>query len=365
MTARTHDVDSTVSSAVEDPDVDDAASFGKKVLREAKVEDIPMLAASLAYRAFVSLIPLLALLFLAAAVVGDEALAQQVLQFTEGFLPAPAQDMLRGYIVGEASVGLTGAGLIGLVTLVWGAFKIFRGLDKSFSEIFDTESKNSFVDQLKDSAVVLVSLAVAIVAAVAATTVFAVSRIPFIGLLSPLFLAIGLTIALFPIFYEFPDLDLSWKEVVPGVVIAAVGWTLLQILFQVYLSLTGQVSTASIIGAVLVLLTWLYFSAVVLLVGAVVNAVIVGQRATGEIYDPSESGEADGAESLEREREKLERERRALERERRERDADVDELRRANRRLRRRVRWYEKPLWARAVQRLLGLKPTDESTPNR
>jgi membrane protein len=387
MAAHADSVDSTVQDTVEDPDVGDAKSFAKKVLREAKVEDLPMLAASLAYQAFVSLVPLLGLLFLAISVVGDQALAEQVLQFTQSFLPGPAQEMLRGYIVGQTSSDLAGVGVIGLVVLVWGAFKIFRGLDKAFSEIYDTEASNSIVDQFRDSAVVLLSLAVALVAAVAATTVFAVfQKIPFVGLLSPLVLAIGLAVAFTPIYYEFPDLDLSWKGVLPGVVVAAIGWTLLQAGFQVYLSMTGKTDPASVVGAALVLLTWLYFGSAVLLLGAVVNAVVVGERATGETYDPS-SSEASGAESgsddgadldreraeLERTRHELESERRrlkyrrqAIERERRESDADADiaELQRSNRELARRVRWYEKPLWRRLLWRALGRTPETETRGN-
>ena len=377
MGAHASNVDSTVESEVADPEVTDAASFGKKVLRESKAEDLPMLAASIAYQAFVSLVPLLALLFIAARVIGDQALAQQVLGYTQSFLPGPAQTMLRDYILGQASIGLTGAGLIGFVTLVWGAFKIFRGLDKAFSDIYDTERSNSFTDQFKDSAIVLGSLAVAVIAAVVTTTVFAVAQIPFVGVLSPLILAVGLGIAFLPIYYEFPDLDLSWKEVLPGVAFAAIGWTLLQILFQMYLSLTGKASPASIIGAVLVLLTWLYFGGMVLLGGAVINAVVIGKRATGETYDPSAS-ESDAEQSpeqtadasaaareLERERDRLEYarrrleyEREALERAHRRQDVDVDELLRQNRDLARRIRWYEKPLWTRLLLRVLGRKPT-------
>ena len=378
------DVDSKVNENVEDPEVNDAMSFGKKVIKEARAEDLPMLAASLAYQAFVSLVPLLGLLFLAVSVVGDQALAQQVLRFTESFLPAPAQEMLRGYIVGQTPGSLTGVGVIGLVTLVWGAFKIFRGLDKAFSEIYDTEAGNSIVDQFRDSAVVLGALALSLVTAVAATAVFAVfDNVPFIGLLSPLVLAVGLAIAFTPIYYEFPDLDLSWKGVLPGVAVAAIGWTILQALFQVYLSMTGQLNTASVIGAILVLLTWLYFGSMVLLLGAVINAVVIGKRATGETYDPSQSdtgtgsgaesaSESDGSDvSLERERKELAYERRRLkyrrqelERERREietaagdGDPDVTDLELANRRLRRRVEWYETPLWKRAVWRVLGRPP--------
>jgi membrane protein len=53
-----------------------------------------------------------------------------------------------------------------------------------------------------------------------------------------------------------------------------------QVLFQVYLLATGE-GTTSFFGGVIVVITWLYFSGLVLLLGAVVNSVI-GDHASGK-----------------------------------------------------------------------------------
>ncbi len=86
----------------------------------------------------------------------------------------------------------------------------------------------------------------------------------------------GLTIAFLPMYYFFPDVDVSVREVLPGVLVAAVGWAALQSLFQVYVALSSSSDSAGPIGAILLLLTWLYFGGLILLVGAVVNATRSG-----------------------------------------------------------------------------------------
>jgi membrane protein len=178
----------------------------------------------------------------------------------------------------DAGPGSTiSATLIGVLTLVWGAIKVFRGLDTAFSEIYETTARESFPGQTKKSLVMLFTLTLGIIAIVGTTTVVAFfSSIPFIGVVVPLLLVVSLGGTFFPMYYLFPDIDVAPREVLPGTVVGAVGWTFLQVLFQMYISLSGS-GGGSLIASILLLVTWLYFSAVMLLLGAAVNAVGLAQ----------------------------------------------------------------------------------------
>jgi len=294
----------------------DAVPFAKSVVTGIQEKNVTFMAASIAYQAFVSLIPLLVLLFFLVSFVGDEGLATQVSATTEGFLPESGQVMLENGIEGDT--GSIGTSLIGLVALVWGSLKIFRGLDTAFSEIYASTAENSLVDQLRDGAIVFATIGVALVAAALTTVVFAFfPSIPFIGVLNPLLLVIGLTIAFLPMYYFFPDTDVSVREVLPGVVVAAVGWAALQLLFQVYVAFSSSSASAGPIGAILLLLTWLYFGGLILLVGAVVNATHSGHLEIGA--DGTAAGDAARSSfvaSDRREREQLEAQLIGLRRER-------------------------------------------------
>lgn len=248
--------------------------MAKRVVAEFRVKNVTFLAGSIAYNAFVSLVPLLLFLFLAVSVLESGRLEARVLRLSRRYLSPAIADVLARMLSTENA---TGASVVGLVTLLWGSLKIFRGLDTAFSEIFESEMEKSIVDQLRDGLVVLVSLAVAVTAMTGATAVFAAfEAVPFIGWLNPLLLVVGLGVAFFPIFYLFPDVDVSPKEILPGVAVAAVGWALLQGLFQVYVGLSSRGDEVNLVAGIILLITWLYFSAVVFLLGAVVSAVLGG-----------------------------------------------------------------------------------------
>ena len=252
----------------------DATDVAKRVYGDFSEKNVTFMAAGIAYNAFVSLAPMLLLLLLVVSVFGG-GLEDRLVAVANGWLPRPIADVVVQIFRGSTSAG--GASFVGLVVLVWGTFKIFRGLDTAFSEIYETERRNSFVDQLKDAAVVLVGLFFAIVATIGVSAAFTVfsDAIPFVGLLTPLVLVLGLLVAFLPMYYLFPDTDLELDDVVPGALFAAVGWAVMQGLFQVYLAFKDP-GSSSFFGSVIVVVTYLYFSGLVLLVGAVLNSVLGG-----------------------------------------------------------------------------------------
>jgi membrane protein len=254
--------------------------IGKRVASDFSEKNVTFMAAGIAYNAFVSLAPLLIILVLIVSVIGGD-LERRLIAAAESGLPGPIAAVVTQILTTDS--GAASASIVGVVVLLWGTLKIFRGLDTAFSEIYETVAENSFLDKLVDGLVVLVALIVSIVATVGASAVFArlADQIPSLGYLSPLVLVIGLVIAFFPMYYRFPDTALTWRDVIPGTVFAAVGWAAFQALFQVYLAFGGGGGVGGFFGGILVVVTWLYFSGLVLLLGAVLNAVI-GGHSSGE-----------------------------------------------------------------------------------
>jgi membrane protein len=169
-------------------------------------------------------------------------------------------------------------GLVGGLALLWGMFKIFRTLDQAFSDIYESEHLNSMADQIGDAVFVFGAMGVAI--ALASTLD---QLIPSLGsatmdaAVATLVSIFGLTLAFFPMFYVFPDEDVSVREVLPGTLLAATGWELLEAGFQHYVAIAGKSDTYGVLGAILLLITWLYLIGLVLLIGAALNAVISGR----------------------------------------------------------------------------------------
>jgi len=255
--------------------IENAVSLLLSIFRELRVRNAPFMAGSIAYSAFVSLLPLALLLFIGVSAVGGQHLADYVLQLLGSYLTPAGQSELTESITqpsGRASISV-----IGFVVLLWGVFRVFRSLDTAFSTFYGTNRKNDLLNQLRDGAVVLLSLGAAIlsVVAVAMALGFFVD-LSYGPLLKPLLLICGLTLAFLPIYYVFPDVDLSLRDILPGTVVAAVGWTILEMTFGIYMSYSSAAELYGIIGGVILLITWLYFGAFVMLIGAATNVVLAG-----------------------------------------------------------------------------------------
>ncbi|WP_137287328.1 YihY/virulence factor BrkB family protein [Halorussus salinisoli] len=251
----------------------------KRVVDVARDRNVMFLAASVAYYAFVSLIPLALLVLVVGSVVGGQAFADFVVQQFQSVLSSSGERVLGKALT--SSTGRTSAGVVGFVTVAWSALKLFRGLDIAFSEAYGTERDPSLVEQVVDGAVTIGLIVVAVALMVAVGYVLRspslAEAVPFANVLGNLALVAGLVVAFLPLYYVMPPVDVSVREALPGAVVAGIGWVALQVLFQFYLSNAGRYQAYGVIGAVLLLLTWLYFAGAVVLFGAVVNSVLGGR----------------------------------------------------------------------------------------
>lgn len=264
------------------------------VVNGAQSDRISFIAASLAYYAFISLLPLLLLALVVASLVGDPVLVDALVSEVTGMLGERA-----GSLVEEALVSATGRGgatLLGVAVLAWSGLKLFRGLDIAFSTVYGETGPESLVQELRNAAVALgaVGLGVAVTlvvgTAIAMAGVFAfLEGIDAIGALGTVTLVVGLTVAFLPLYYFLPGVQVSVREALPGAVFAAAGWTLLQTGFRIYAANAAQFEAYGVLGGVLLLVTFLYFGALVLLLGGVLNAVLAGHadQETG-LAEPSE-----------------------------------------------------------------------------
>jgi membrane protein len=100
---------------------------------------------------------------------------------------------------------------------------------------------------------------------------------PIVGLVLPYAVAFGL----FTFIYKIvPHRHMTWRQVWPGAMVASILFEIGKQLFAWYLSTFANFSLVyGSIGAVIALVTWSYYAAIVLLVGAVLNAVLTRQSA--------------------------------------------------------------------------------------
>ena len=95
------------------------------------------------------------------------------------------------------------------------------------------------------------------------------------------------------IYYFAPDLrEQSWQWLTPGAAIGVALWLLVSLAFRVYLHFFDSYSaTYGSLGAVIVLMLWLYFTGAAVLIGGEINSEIEHAAAQQGEPDAKEKGE--------------------------------------------------------------------------
>jgi membrane protein len=92
-----------------------------------------------------------------------------------------------------------------------------------------------------------------------------------------------LIVAIALVYYVAPDVEQKWKWITPGSVVAVIGWIVASLGFSYYVNHFGSYNaTYGSIGAVIVLLTWMYVSGFFILVGGEINAQIEHAAPSGK-----------------------------------------------------------------------------------
>ena len=245
----------------------------RSVVALAHEQQLPHMAAGIAYYAFVSMIPLLLLIVAVSSVLGGEPLADHVTDLI-GQQLSPSGRLIVSQTLTD-NTGRGTASLVGFLILTWNSLRVFRGLNQGVEGMYPNAPDSSLLEQLRDTLVVGLGLVAAVVLVAAITVVLSVPslNVPFADVFGKLALFAVLLLVLLPIYYVLPPIETSIREILAGTAVAALGWSLLQTGFQIYVANAGQYGAYGVIGALLLFVTLLYFASIIVLLGAAVNAV--------------------------------------------------------------------------------------------
>lgn len=263
----------------------------RALFHELRTEQVTFLAGSIAYHAFVSLLPAALLAVVILSTVGGGSQEAVTSLVAAAVTRGAAEALLRELERAGRSRGLSVAGI---AVLLWGTLRVFRGLDAAFSAVYETETNNGFVDQFVDGAMVLVAVTGGVVVATLVVDLLPGGEGVVGRLIERLVVIAGLAVTLLPMYYVFPDTDVTVIEVLPGTVVAAVGLALGESAFSLYVVWSGSQPNASVVAGLVVFLTWLYVSGLILLIGAATNAVL-SNRSEDVTLDPVIGGVSPGS----------------------------------------------------------------------
>jgi membrane protein len=233
------------------------------------------LAALIAYYAFVSLFPLLLVFvtILGFILQGDPADRQKILDGTLGQFPI-ISDQLKLHSLSGSTTAL----VIGIVLSLLAGLGITTAAQHAFNRIWSVPFKhrpNFLTERLRGLGMLAVFGTLMIVSTAAAGFVGAASHGP-LEVIGGVLIAFVVNLILFMTAFKLlTAADIPWRHLLPGVLVAAVGFQLLQHLGGYYLDHTLK-RTAPLYGVfalVLGLLAWIYLSAQVTIFAAEINVV--------------------------------------------------------------------------------------------
>ena len=249
-------------------------------------DNIFELSAALAFYTIFSIAPVLLIVVgVASFFLAPDTATDQIVREMEQMIGAQGAAAVRQVI--ESSRGF-GKGLwavsVGIVTLIMGATAVFGELQSALNQIWDVKAKpdrgvimSIVVDRFRSFSIagcvgflLLVSLVIsAVISGLQNYMNNWLPGIPWVWQTANVVSSFLVIAVLFAMIYKFlPDVVISWKDVWIGAAVTAVLFTAGKYLIGIYLGRTATTSAFGAAGSLVVLLFWVYYSALISFLGA-------------------------------------------------------------------------------------------------
>jgi membrane protein len=258
-------------------------SIALRTKEQFKSDNVTILAAGVAFYLLLALAPALVAVLSIYGMVSDPAdISSQIGQFS-GALPADMRTLLEDQLRTAATTSSSKLGIglvVGIAAAVLAASKGARALVQATNVAYDEEETRGFVKLRVLGLCITAGGLLVIVASLLALTVLPAvgdqlgdgGRLAASILRWPLLAAVGV-IALGALYRYAPDRDdAKWEWVTPGALTAVVIWLLGSVAFTIYANQFGSFGeTYGALGAVVVVMLWLFITAMAVLIGAEIN----------------------------------------------------------------------------------------------
>lgn len=274
--------------------------LARRVVREIQQDDCLGRAAQLAYYFLFALFPFFLVLTTLLGYLPIPNLLDRLMDMLGQMLPGEAlqlvQDNLHELVSGERGGLLS----FGLLAALWTSSSALTAIMDSLNRAYDVEEGRPFWKVRGLAMLLTVGLSAFIIVSIVLLTfgpqiggwiadqmgLGRVFQMAWNVLRWPVIVGL-LIVAMALVYYLAPDVEQQWQWITPGSIVAVLGWLLASLGFSYYVNQFGSYNaTYGSIGAVIVLLTWMYVSGFFVLVGGEINAEIEHASASGK--DPGE-----------------------------------------------------------------------------
>ncbi|SOB87289.1 membrane protein [Sphingomonas guangdongensis] len=275
----------------------DGAAWKAVLLRawnEASADNIGLVAAGVAFYGFLAIVPVLGAIVLSYGLIATPETVIANVRALAAAMPRDAALLIGEQLLNvvQTSDGKKGLGLLlALALAIFGARNGAGAIITALNIAYEEKEKRSFIWlNLTTLAMTAAGVAAILVAVVAIGALAALEEV--LPAAPGIVVAVGkiTTYAVMTLagataaaaLYRFGPSrhQARWTWLTPGSLLAATGWLLLTLGFGIYVANFGNYNaTYGSLSAVVVLLTWLYLSSYILLLGAELNAECEHQTA--------------------------------------------------------------------------------------
>ncbi|RKD24399.1 ribonuclease BN [Ammoniphilus oxalaticus] len=260
--------------------------FMKDLLSRLLNDRVLDLSAQCAYYFLFSIFPFL--IFMIALVGFLPFTSDDVLKFVSEHMPGQTNELIEENIRMVVDVKRSGTLSLSLLVTLWSASRGMDAVVYGLNRSYQVKEKRSFIRSKLLSMILTVGMIFVFLTALVLTVfgekaqalMLVFLHIPENNLIvSTTFrwaiTLIVVTITFIALYYIAPNTCIRCKDVVPGAVIAAVGWQLASVIFSFYVNRFENFSaTYGSLGGLIILMTWFYLSALIIMMGGTINALL-------------------------------------------------------------------------------------------
>ncbi len=262
----------------------------KQLVSRAIDDDITALAAQLAYNLLLSFLPFLLLLL---TMLGYSDLqSKDVLIYLRQIMPKSAFDLIYTTVIDIVDSRNGNLLSLSILGVIWSGSSGFRAIIIGLNKAYDEKETRPYWKTLAISILFMIGLAAVIIVAVALVVfgqmignlitehlhLSSEFRVNW-DIIRYLITLCGMVFVFAALYHFTPCRRLTWKEVMPGATFSTLGWLISSLGFAYYVNNFNNYSSVyGGIGAVIVLMLWLYITSIIILLGGEINALLAYQK---------------------------------------------------------------------------------------
>jgi len=268
--------------------------FVKLTYKEIGEDHVMAFAGNLTYKGLFAVFPFFTFLLSLLGIFNATDLVTTLLNKLSGVAPQSAIEFIKGQLLSitqsQAQSAFTFGAIISILLALWGVSGAFRSVMEAMNVMYEVEEDRPFwkvygISIFMSLAVVVLLIGALVLVVFGQSIGVTVADLVGLGSVFPTvwsilqwpIVACVVLFAFALIYYFAPAAKQKFRWISPGSILAFVFWLIFSLLFSLYASTLGGSSyneTYGSLAGVIVLMLYVYYSALIMLVGAEMNQVI-------------------------------------------------------------------------------------------